>query len=360
MNLLYQIALYGTCMLLCMAYGCNPDATKSPSPDTVVIFPPPPAETRIQFLTHISSSEDMAGKKSGFHNFLLGEEEPLGIIKPYGVTIDKSRIYICDTGLAGLEVLDLELGSFEYFIPSGKGQLKLPINCCVDELGRLYIADANRQQIVVFNSDKQFLHAFGEKESFKPTDVEVDKGRIYVSNVLEHSVCVYDTGSFELLGKIASLEDGDEGFIRKQTNLAMFDNTLYVSDFGDFNVKKFSSEGEFEGAVGGYGNAPGRFTRPKGLALDREANLYVVDAAFENIQIFNPGGELLMHFGGSYEGAGAMWLPAAVDISYENLSYFESYVDESFSLKYLIYVTNQYGPAKLNVYGFVEEKKTGP
>ena len=37
-----------------------------------------------------------------------------------------------------------------------------------------------------------------------------------------------------------------------------------------------------------------------------------------------PEGNLLMHFGGSYEGAGAMWLPAAVEISYENLSYFEA------------------------------------
>ncbi len=66
-----------------------------------------------------------------------------------------------------------------------------------------------------------------------------------------------------------------------------------------------------------------------------------------------------MHFGGSYEGAGAMWLPAAIEISYENLSYFQSYVDESFQLKYLIYVTNQYGPAKVNVYGFVEEESIG-
>ncbi len=360
MNRLYRIVFYGTLMLLCMGYGCNRHAAKSPAPGTVVIFPPPPAATRIQFLTHISSSDDMAGKKSGFHNFLFGEEEPLGIIKPYGVTIDKSKIYICDTGLAGLEVLDLEKGSFEYFIPSGKGQLQLPINCCVDELGRLYIADANRQQIVVFDSNRQFLHAFGEKENFKPTDVEVDKGMVYVSNVLEHSVYVYDTSSFELQGKMASMEDGEDGFIRKSTNLAMQNNTLYVSDFGDFNVKKFSSEGEFGGVIGGYGNAPGSFTRPKGLALDREANLYVVDAAFENVQIFNPGGELLMHFGGSYEGAGAMWLPAAVDISYENLSYFESYVDESFRLKYIICVTNQYGPAKLNVYGFVEEKQDSP
>ena len=356
MNQLYRFAFYGILMLLCINYGCSRHVAKSPVPETLVIFPPPPAQTRIQFLTHFSSSDDMAGTKGGFHKFLFGEEVPLGIIKPYGITVDKSRIYICDTGLAGLEILDLEKGAFEYFIPSGKGQLKLPINCCVDELGRLFIADANRQQIVVFDSNRKYLHAFGEKENFKPTDVEVFKGKVFVSNVLEHSVCVYDTVNFELLEKMAQGEDSEEGFIRKATNLAIHDSTLYVSDFGDFNVKKFSVEGDFERAVGGYGNAPGMFTRPKGLALDREANLYVVDAAFENVQIFNTAGELLMHFGGSYEGAGAMWLPAAVEISYENLAYFEPYVDESFRLKYLIYVTNQYGPAKINVYGFIEEK----
>ena len=360
MNRLCRIAFYGTLLFACILCGCNRDAAKSPAPETLVIFPPPPATTRIQFLTHFSSSADMAGTRSAFHRYLFGEEKPLGIIKPYGVTVDKNRIYICDTGLAGLEVLDLEEGSFEYFIPGGKGQLKLPLNCCVDQSGRLYIADGNRQQIVVFDAEREYVHAFGEQENFKPTDVAVHQGKVFVANVLEHSVCVYDAESFQLLEKMAALEAGDDGFIRKSTNLALTDSILYVSDFGDFNVKKYSIDGEFGGKVGGYGNTPGSFTRPKGLAVDREENLYVVDAAFENVQIFNREGELLMHFGGSYEGAGAMWLPAAVEISYENLEFFEPYVDESFRLKYLVYVSNQYGPAKLNVYGFVVEKTETP
>ncbi len=357
---LCRIAIYGMFLFASVLCGCSRQHAHSPSPETLVIFPPPPATARIQFLTHFSSSADMAGTRSAFHRYLFGEEEPLGIIKPYGLTVDKSRVYICDTGLAGLEVLDLKEGSFEYFIPGGKGQLKLPLNCCVDEAGRLFIADGNRQQVVVFDAAREYLNAFGEKENFKPTDVEVHQGKVYVANVLEHSVYVYDAQSFELLEKMAAFEDGEDGFIRKSTNLAITGKTLYVSDFGDFNVKKYSPEGEYGGRVGGYGNAPGSFTRPKGLAVDREENLYVVDAAFENVQIFNPEGELLMHFGGSYEGAGAMWLPAAVEISYENLDFFEPYVDESFRLKYLVYVSNQYGPAKLNVYGFVEEKQESP
>ena len=100
-----------------------------------------------------------------------------------------------------------------------------------------------------------------------------------------------------------------------------------------------------------------RFTRPKGIALDRDSNLYVVDAAFENVQIFNAEGNLLMHFGGSYKGAGAMWLPAAGGESAMKIFPISNHMwMKAFELKYLIYVTNQYGPAKVNVYGFVEER----
>jgi len=346
----------GICMISFLLCACNRQAASSQSPESLVIFPPPPDTTRIQFLTQFSSSADLVKKRGGFQKFLLGEEESRDIIKPYGVTVHKEKVYICDTGVGGLEILDLDRRTFSYFVPGGRGQLQLPINCCVDERGYLFVADANRKQIVVFDSEQKYLHAFGEPEDFKPTDVAVYENRIWVANVQDHAVYVYSTLDYTLIDKIPGKEPDEEGFIRQSTNIALGEDILCVSDMGDFNVKKFSTNGEFQGLLGGYGNQPGRFTRPKGLALDREMNLYVVDAAFENVQIFNAQGDLLMHFGGSYGGNGAMWLPAGVEISYENLSYFQNYVDPSFELKYLIYVTNQYGPAKVNVYGFVEEK----
>lgn len=355
-----RVALYGILLVTGLICACTRETVNSASPESLVIFPPPPAKTRIQFLTRFSSSEDIKGKTGRFHRYLFGEEEPITIIKPYGVTVHKTRVYICDTGLAGLVVLDLAEGTFEYFIPGGKGQLQLPINCSVDERGYIFIADANRKQIVVFDHERKFVHAFGEAVNFKPTDVEVHQGKIWVANVQDHAVFVYDAENYELTERIPGIEEGEEGFIRQATNISIHNNILYVSDFGDFNVKQFSPEGQYMGTIGGYGNGPGRFTRPKGIALDRDENLYVVDAAFENVQIFNNQKDLLMHFGGSYEGAGAMWLPAAIEVSYENLSYFKPYLDDSFQLKYLIYVTNQYGPDKVNVYGFVEEKSVSP
>jgi hypothetical protein len=62
----------------------------------------------------------------------------------------------------------------------------------------------------------------------------------------------------------------------------------------------------------------------------------------------------LMHFGGPYNKPGDMWLPAGIAIDYENLNYFSQFVDKSFDLQYLIFVTNQYGPDKISVYGFVK------
>jgi len=356
MNRTVPFAFFGILWLACLLPACNPRVARAPAPESLVIFPPPPDTTRIQFLTYFNSSDDLEGDQGAFHRFLFGEEPPRSMIKPYGITVHREKVYICDTGLSGLEVLDLASGNFEYFIPGGKGQLKLPINACLDERGYLYVADANRGQVVVFDQERKFVHAFGEAERFRPTDVLVHQDLIWVANVQDHAVYLYGKDDYELVDCRPDLGAEEEGFIRQCTNIAIRNDRLYVSDFGDFNVKSYTLEGEFLKAIGGYGNGPGQFTRPKGLALDREENLYVVDAAFENVQLFNAEGELLMHFGGSYEGAGAMWLPAALAISYDNLSYFEPYVDDSFVLKYLIYVTNQYGPAKVNVYGFVEEK----
>ena len=351
-----KIFLVITILAGILMVACNRNTVRTKTPDALVIFPPPPETTRIQFLTHISTSEDMKGKQGAIHRYLFGENEPVGIIKPYGVAVRGSKVYICDTGLAGLVILDLAKGSFETFVPGGNGQLQLPINCCLDEEGNLYVADANRGQVVVFDSDRKYKAAFGEPDGFRPTDVVVEGDRIFVASVKEHAILLYRKGSYELQKRLPGLENEEPGYLRQPTNVSLMNNQLYVSDFGDFNVKRYTPEGQFEGTIGVYGNGPGTFTRPKGIALDRDSNLYVVDAAFENVQLFDPGGNLLMYFGGSYEGPGAMWLPAGVEVSYENLSYFEPYVDDSFELKYLIYVTNQYGPAKINVYGFVERR----
>jgi len=289
--------------------------------------------------------------------FILGEEEKRPIIKPYGIYIYKGRIYICDSILGGLEILDLNKKTFDYFQPQGLGLIKKPINCFVDRDGMLYVADAVRRQIVVFDQKLKYQASFCDATKTKPTDVRVVDKEIWVCDIKGHQIHIYSKPDYKLIRSfpINATSKSDE-FLNSPTNLFVTDDLVYVSDFGAFKVKVFTRDGKFVRSIGSYGKALGQFVRPKGIAVDRDGLLHVVDAGFENVQIFDKNGKLLMFYGGSYKHPGNMWLPAKVLIDYDNLDYFKDYVHKNFTLRYLIFVTNQYGPDKVSVYGFIEPK----
>ena len=333
------------------------DHPASDASDDIVIYPPPPDSARIQFLTSISTSTDITGKRSGFMRYILGEEESRPIFKPYGIASSKGKLFICDTQLGGLEIIDLQKKEFNYFQPSGRGQIFKPINCAVDDRGYLYIADTERNQVVIFDEKLKYFGSFGDPKDFKPTDVKYHDGKIWVCDLKSKKVQVFSRSTQNLLKAFPEATQRDPEYLFSPANLYVTDTKIFVSDFGDFKIKVFNLEGKFEYSIGSYGQAPGQFVRPKGIAVDRNENLYVADAGFENVQIFDNQGQLLMFFGGSYKGAGDMWLPAKVTLDYENLNYFQDYVDREFKLKYLIYVTNQFGPDKINVYGFIEYRQ---
>ena len=322
----------------------------------LIVYPSPPDVPRIQFLKRFSTSLDVEGQRSKFGKFLAGEEPPKPILKPYGVAMHGSKIYLCDLDQAGLEIMDMTNKTFEYFVPKGLGALKLPINCFVDSLGYLFVADSKRKQVVIYNENLEYVSSLGGAAEDKPTDVFVRYGKIWVADVANGRIDVYQNDStYQFLYSIPSTNDA-EGSIFQPTNIFVSSDKVYVSDFGEFNIKIYNHQGKYLSKIGSYGKMLGQFARPKGIAVDKEGNLYVVDAAFENIQIFNNEGQLLMFFGGSYKGPGDMWLPAKVAISYEGLEPFQKYVDDLYELKYLILVTNNFGPDKLTVYGYIEEK----
>jgi DNA-binding beta-propeller fold protein YncE len=347
-------------VLLIIFYGLFLSCSRGISTSTInepIIFPPPPDSTRIQFLTRFSNSKDITGDISSFKKFVFGDIPAFEIAKPYGIAISKGKFYICDTGTGQIEIIDFGNSTFESFSPKGFGQLKLALNCFVDDRDYLYVADSERLQCVVFDQNRNYLQSIGDAENFKPTDIFVFNDKIWISNSKKNQINVFDKLSFNALYSFPESESGDEDFLYFPTNIFVNDDYVYVSDMGDFKIKIYTHEGKLVRTVGSYGRNIGQFARPKGIAVDRENNLFVVDAGFENTQIFDEKGNLLMYFGGPYNRQGDMWLPAKVIIDYDNTRYFEKYVIPGYRLEYLIFVSNQYGPDKINVYGFVEKIK---
>jgi DNA-binding beta-propeller fold protein YncE len=86
----------------------------------------------------------------------------------------------------------------------------------------------------------------------------------------------------------------------------------------NFRVQQFAPDLTPIRQIGKKGDMPGYFGQPKGIAVDPEDHLYVVDANFESVQIFNADGQLLLDFGTEGHNPGEFWLPAGISIDSHN------------------------------------------
>jgi len=346
----------GQCLSLVAAAFLTVSCTSTaPKRGPAVFYPPSPEPPRVQYLTSFTGSKDIE-EQSGFSKFVVGEKRELKVDKPYGVALFDGKIYVCDTN-AGVVVFDLKAKAFERYKGAvGPGALLQPVNISIEPDGTKYVSDPVRGQVVVFDRNDAYVRAYGDSGSWRPVDAVAFEDRLYVADSANGVVRVFDKKSGEVVRLIGDKGEPEERLARP-TNLA-FDGQgyLYVSDMGRFQVVKYDRDGHERGTIGKLGDNLGHFARPKGIALDRDGHLFAVDAAFNNVQVFNRDGRLLMFFGGPGEQPGSLLLPAQVSIDYDSLKYFRSYVAPGFDPRFLVLVTSQFGPHRVDVYAYGQEK----
>ncbi len=345
-----RLALLG----LALAAGCAAPAPKKPR--EFVFYPPPPNPPRIQYLTSFSAESEL-GQRSRFSELIVGEQRyQRPIWKPYGITATAGKLYICDTQPKNLCIVDLAKRRISYFKPEGQGMFKMPINVAVDAEGNRYVTDTVRGQVLIYDKNGALIEAMGGAPQTKPCGVAVAGDRLYVTDMTNQCVRVYNWRTRELLLTLPRDRSDPKSRLFQPTNVAVdSQGRIYVSDSTGFAVHIFDAEGNHLRSIGELGLTPGRFALPKGIAVDREGRFYVVDAATGVVQLFDNEGRVLMFFGEPQAGAaGALVLPAGIAVDYENVSRFESFVAPNHKIEYLIYVTNQAGPRRVSVYGFLK------
>jgi DNA-binding beta-propeller fold protein YncE len=105
------------------------------------------------------------------------------------------------------------------------------------------------------------------------------------------------------------------------TDLFLDREGLSVVDAMNFRVQDFNGAGEFQFAVGSFGEEPGLLFRPKGIAKDSEDHLYVVDSTRSIVQVFDHEGQLLYSFGGIGRALGLFQLPTGLSIDHGDRIY---------------------------------------
>jgi DNA-binding beta-propeller fold protein YncE len=319
---------------------------------STIFYPSLPELPRFQYLTTISSSADIQKKRSPFFKFILGDgiEKPDMINKPYGIDIFEGIIYVCDLKNGAIERLDLRQKKFDYFAARSGEKLKTPINLKIDpQKKQVLVADMGRKQILSFDLAGNFLRTYGAAGQFEPSDIDFHDERLYVCDVKGHKIHVLDRSSGAIIKTIGG-PGSKQGEFFHPSNICISNDMLYVSDTSNFRVQIFDLEGNFIVQFGEIGDRPGNFSRNKGIAVDRAGRIIVVDAAFENIQIFDKEFHLLLFMLGPGAEKDSINLPAGIVIDYDNIGYFSKFISPRFKPEYLLFVTSNFGLNKINVY----------
>jgi DNA-binding beta-propeller fold protein YncE len=353
-----KIRMAGLAVALCLAAGC---ATPTKTAKTYYFFPSPPDEPRFQFLTSFSSEKEFrGGEDKSLMTFLTGEQPPdRSFGKPYGAAAGNKKIYVCDTDLHAVLVVDLQTKHIQMLDAQGEGALNQPLNISVDADGNLYVADVGRNQVIIFDKDGGYVATLGKQGEMKPRDAVASQDRIYVADLQNHDVHVFDKKTRSLLFDIPRPEDATNQLhaLFTPTNLALDSKgRLYVSDSGAFHVQLYDNDGTFLRSVGGIGDSTGQFARVKGVAVDRDDRLYAVDALSQVTQVFDDQGRLLTWFAQPGSAGLVQNLPSKVVVDYDDVDFFQSYAAPNFKVEHLVIVINQIGPNKVSIFGFGHKK----
>ena len=144
----------------------------------------------------------------------------------------------------------------------------------------------------VYNSVNMGRYRFS-----KPIDMAVDSEKnIYITSF-------YSGKLVKLSPNGEGLSIFDKGAGTRFYGVACGKDMICVSDYKDDTVHILDKNLNFIKSFGSTGNNTGEFRGPKGLGLDKDANIYVIDSGNHRVQKFDKDGKFILKFGepGEYE-----------------------------------------------------------
>jgi DNA-binding beta-propeller fold protein YncE len=293
-----------------------------------LVWPLPPDKPRFRWLEMFSDAKQYESKKFSFIDRLVGGSKSGAetMFRPIGVATDsRGRVIITAQLNRTVYIIDKDHKQLLRLTGTQSMPFKTPMGVTVDDKDNIYVADSKLNSVIRFAPDGTPNASFGQADGLNnPTYMAVDaaRRRLYVVGTHNHQVFVYNLDTLVLETKVGKrgTRKGEFGFpVGVAVNPRNGD--IAVSNTETCSVDIFTPEYKWIKRVGQCGNQLGDFTRPKGVAFDQEGNLYVVDNAFNNFQVFDPQGHLRMFVGTAGVGPGMFWMPNAIYIDKHNRVY---------------------------------------
>ncbi|MBI4558444.1 MAG: 6-bladed beta-propeller [Candidatus Hydrogenedentes bacterium] len=184
------------------------------------------------------------------------------------------------------------------------GQFSRPSGIAINESDEVFVSDTLNTRIQKFTGQGVYLkhwgvYGGGPGQFLRPGPVATDHaGNLYVADTVNRRIQIY-TAEGRYLKQWSSLNPDDP--TRSVTELAVdaFGN-VYLLYYSENQFRKFSSNGVYLTAWGGFGNGPGEFYGPNDITVDALGAIYVADTNNHRIQKFASDGTYVTQWGNSW------------------------------------------------------------
>lgn len=261
----------------------------------------------------------------GFFNWLVGlfeaKPQPVVLQRPQSGTVDEEgRIYVTDVSRQAVFVFDEKAGELLVWDKAqGAKNFMAPVGIAMGRGGGVLVADAELGMVVRLDRQGNPIGSIGKGVLKRPTGLARDAkaGLIFVADTYGHDVKVFDDEG-RLVNVIGHRGEGN-GEFNFPTFLAFAGGELYVTDTMNNRIQVFAADGEvLNRKFGSRGLYLGNMVRPKGVAVDNEGDIYVVESYYDHLLVYNNSGELLLPIGGAGQETGSFYLPSGVWIDSRN------------------------------------------
>jgi DNA-binding beta-propeller fold protein YncE len=321
-GLLFQLLLAGALVFLpgsVSAFGRSKTPADKSWPELLL-----EAGRKLTYQQSLSSERD-AGGKQGFWSkvagVVAGPPEFREMVRPYGIAVDsRSRVIVTDPAISAVHIFDLAGRKYKLIDrrDRNKDPMITPQCVAVDEKDNIYVTDSEAGKVFVFDPQGKTRKVFGSLrrgEGFfkRPTGIAIDREthRVYVTDTLADRVYILDADGKVL--RSFGQHGGDNGDFNFPIEVQVKDGVVAVVDAMNFRVQLFDLDGHFQAQIGISGDPAGGIYRPKGIGIDSENHLYVVDSEWGMVQVFDRKGDLLYRFGNG-TNFGQFLLPAGLFI----------------------------------------------
>lgn len=231
-------------------------------------------------------------------------DSPGQLGRPMNLTIFGDELYVADYWNDRIQVFALD-GTPRRVIGhpgSGPGEFNAPGGVAVAPNGDLFVADFYNQRVQHLRADGSFIKQWGKTgetgiwagQFIYPTDVAVARdGTLFVADGYADRVQVFSgVGSFlrKWGGPLALNIFGPfNGWFTTVTGITLdSQGNVFVADFYNNRIQKFTPDGTFLTAFGEHGQEPSQFDKAIAVAVARNSDVFVADYGNNRIQKWRP------------------------------------------------------------------------